>query len=234
MIDTDETGLGPAMASLNPMQRAFVAAKVHTGADNSKAARAAGYSIEHAKRSGYRLAHDDRVQAAILEEGRKLMRSEGARSIQTLVAIRDDKGADAKDRIKCAVELLNRSGFHAVSEHHLNVEHRLSETEQDRRILALAAELGLPETEAQKLLIAPAEFQKNATGVYELAPIEPAEPSPHAIENREWRARRAGKSPEDWEADKTRRRAERAERMARERAEHEAARAAVVIDGERY
>ena len=169
LIRIDDEGLGPAMAALPPAQRAFVAAKVRLGMSNSDAAEAAGYSA-HSPRClsvvGCRLAAQTRIQSAILEEGQRLMRSEGPRSIMVLVQIRDDKSLAAKDRMKAATELLDRSGFHAMTEHHVSVEHSLSDAEKDRRMLALCAELGLAPAEAQKMLVAPVD-QKTIEGAYE-------------------------------------------------------------------
>jgi hypothetical protein len=159
LIPVDTSSLGPAMVALSPAMRAFVVAKVTMGLNNIDAAKTAGYSARSPHALGVvgsRLAHDDRVQVAILEEGQKLMRTEGPRSVHTLVAIRDDKAASNKDRLTAAKELLDRSGFHATTEHHVSVEHSLSDAEKDRRMLVLAAELGISQTEAQKLLIAPA------------------------------------------------------------------------------
>jgi phage terminase small subunit len=175
LLPVDEGGLGPAMLALNPAQRAFVAAKVLYGLSNTDAAEKAGYSSRspHALETvGSRLAHDDRIQAAILEEGQKLMRSEGPKSVHTLVAIRDDKTAAPKDRLKAATELLDRSGFHSVTEHNVSVEHRLSDEEKDRRMLALCAELGMSPTDAQKLLIAPSKAQLVEAGTFQDAEFE--------------------------------------------------------------
>jgi hypothetical protein len=172
LIVVPEEVCGPALAALSPPQRAFVIALVQFGCTGAEAARRAGYSDrgEGGKVVAYRLTHDDRVQAAILEESRKVMRAEGPRSILTLVQIRDDKELDAKSRIKAATELLNRGGLHAISEQHVSVEHRLSDAEKDRRILALCQELGMAPTEARKLLIAPDAIEAKFTV------IEPAGP----------------------------------------------------------
>jgi len=159
LIPVDEAGLGPAMLALSPTMRAFVVAKIQSGCSNADAARLAGYSAvsPHALEvTGSRLAHDERIQAALLEEGQKLMRTQGPKSILTLVEIRDNKSLDAKDRAKAAVELLNRSGFQATTTHQINVEHtHLTDGQKDARIIELCRELGLPETEARKMLIAP-------------------------------------------------------------------------------
>jgi hypothetical protein len=88
------------------------------------------------------------------------MRAEGPRSIRTLIEVRDDKKNEAKDRLKAAVELLNRAGLAAVSEAHLTVDHvhHLTEAQQDAKIIALAKELGLDDREARKLLIDPSKI----------------------------------------------------------------------------
>jgi hypothetical protein len=168
MIVVPEEGCGPAMLALTPAQRAFVVAKVHFGCTNAEAARRAGYSKSQpsdAKVTAYRLAHSENIIAAIVEESRKVMAGEGPRSIKTLVEIRDSKSGEAKDRIKAAIELLNRGGLNAVSEHHHVVEHTMTDAQKDRRILELAKELGLPDTEARKLLIAPEAVDAEFTEV---------------------------------------------------------------------
>jgi phage terminase small subunit len=149
---------GPAMLALNLAMRAFVYAFVHFGSNRAEAARRAGYSRnkqENAKVVAYGLWRRGDVQAAILEESRKVLRSEGPKSIRTLAEIRDNKTNEAKDRIKAAESLLNRGGLNSVSEHHHVVEHTLTDEQRDRRILSLARELGLSDGEAAKLLMAP-------------------------------------------------------------------------------
>jgi hypothetical protein len=161
------------MLALSPPMRAFVAAYVYFGCTRAEAARRAGYSRskpDNAKVTAYDLWRREDVQAAILEESRKLMRAEGPRSIKTLIDIRDDKQADKKVRVKAAESLLNRCGMAAVQESHVLVEHQLSEVEKDRRILALAAELGLPQIEAQKLLIDP---KRIVDAEFSEVPVEP-------------------------------------------------------------
>ena len=157
-----ETGYGPAMRGLSPQWRAFVEAKVQHGLSNRQAAKAAGYadtSVNVLDATAYRLAHDPRVQAALHEETVKLMRAQGAKSVHVLIAMRDNPAVEAKDRIKCALELMNRSGLHAMTEQKVSVEHTLSDAEMDRRILSLCAELGIAETEARKMLVAPSKVK---------------------------------------------------------------------------
>jgi hypothetical protein len=220
---------GPAMQALTEKQRGFVIGKVHHGLNDRAAATAAGYSM--ATRSFVYVAHHPAVQAAIEEESRKLMRSEGPKSIRTLVEIRDSKEAKAADRIKAATELLNRGGLHARTEHTLSVEHHMTEAEKDKRILALAAELGLPPEMAQKMLIAPAEFEKNSKGVYEVAKPEPEPVSPERAvareKDRRFRARQK-MTPEERDAEL----AESRERQRQQLDDYWSKRKAEVTDAE--
>jgi hypothetical protein len=222
----DDETLGDAMRALTPGQRAFVHYKVQLGINNTEAARMAGYSATSPtvlSVTAHRLAHTASVQAALVEESRKLLRSEGAKSVLTLVALRDDPEIDPKTRLKAAVEIANRAGLHAVSESHLTVEHHLSEAETDRRILALAAELWLSPDQAQKMLVAPADMARNAAGVFELTPAVPKpEASPQQKHANERRRARRKMSSEEAAADKAAVRAEHAERLRREYQEAQA------------
>ncbi|HVM77628.1 MAG TPA: hypothetical protein VMU06_01325 [Stellaceae bacterium] len=163
------------MLALTPPRRAFVRAKVLFGVNNKKAAEMAGYSpaSSHAlENRGYQLAHDPLIQEALREESVKMMRSEGIRSLHTLINLRDDASVAPRERLRAAVEIMNRCGLHAVTEAHVSVEHRMTDVQKDRRILALAAELGLSDSEAKKLLIAPLEATKIADA--EFTVVEPA------------------------------------------------------------
>lgn len=232
--ELDAADLGPAMQALTALRRNFVIAKVFYGLNDSNAARAAGFAESVAGHMAHQIAHREDVQRAVEEECRKLMKSEGPKSILTLVSIRDDKTAKAADRIKASTELLNRAGLHAITEHHEHQHAHVSEAEMDRRILALAAELGMSPDQAKLMLIAPSDFTKNADGVFEITPAEPPQLStdPRQVAKREARRRRAGMTPEEIEADKRRIQADRAEQLRRERAEHDGRRAGITIDVE--
>jgi hypothetical protein len=219
LIPVSADGLGPAMLALSPAMRAFVIAKVEFGQPNHEAARMAGYSAAspHALSVvASRLAHDERVQSALLEEGQKLMRSEGPKSVHTLVEVRDDKRNAAKDRIKAATELLDRSGFHALSEHHLTVEHHLSDEQKDARIMALAAEMGLSQDEARKLLIAPGKEQASIVDA-EFEVVQP--PDPQRERENDLQRKRRARSPEERAAHKEQLRQQRSERAKQRLAE---------------
>lgn len=227
--------LGPAMQACNIGERAWVIAKIETGESNKECARLAGYSASSddiLKSTGYAIAHRQRVQDALLEMSRKLMRTEGAKSIKTLVAIRDDRAMKPELRLKASVELLDRAGMNAVSESHLTVTHQLSDAQMDQRILALAAELGLTEDVARKMLIAPADLRKNADAIdaefEELNPqLSPEEQARRDHENEQRRVVRA-MSPEELKAHKAQQRKEKSERAKARRAACEAERQAAI------
>lgn len=164
----DADNLGPAMQACTVGERAWVIAKIETGASNAECARLAGFSAstpEVLKSAGYMLAHREKVQAALLEMSRKLMRTEGPKSIKTLISLRDDVKQKSDIRMKCAVELLNRASLGAIAESHLTVTHELNESQLDQKILSLAAQLGIPRDIAAQMLITPADFDKNAQAI---------------------------------------------------------------------
>jgi len=204
-IRVPEDGLGPCMLALTPAMRAYVVARVIYGLGRSRAAEAAGYATPDkntAKSQGYRLEHDERIQAAIAEECRKLMRSEGPNCIRTLISIRDNPKAENKDRLKATEALLSRCGLGVVNESYVLVEHQLSDAERDRRILAAAAELGLPLEQVQKALIDPknvVDAEYSEVPAAEDAPQTPEEEAAKAERNRENARRRElrAASPEE-------------------------------------
>ena len=217
-----QASFGPAMMALpTDAQRAFVIGLVIYGLSQIEAGRQAGFSARspHALDvQSSRLAHDDRIQAAILEEGQRLMRTQGPKSIHTLVAIRDSKTASDKDRMAAAKDLLDRSGFHAISEQKVSVEHSLSDAEVDRRLAAIFAARGLDPAEGAKLLSDPAKGKDIIDAEY--SEVEPArEPTPEEIaaqrvrdHENEMRNRRRAMSPEELAAHKAQKRQERSER----------------------
>ena len=91
---------GPAMRKLNDRQRAFVTAMLDFGGrDNTKAARAAGYSDpgpEGLRQTAYRLAHDPDIIEAIREEGQARLNAAGIMAVNTLLDIADDATTEKK------------------------------------------------------------------------------------------------------------------------------------------
>lgn len=167
--------LGPAMQALNERQRAFVLAMIETGgnASNADHARMAGYVGDGSvlRVTGYRLVHDPGVQAALLEEGAKLMHTGVILATSHLVHLCKN-AREEKDQLKAINMLLNRVGLHEKTEHKLTVRKESSEADMIREIGALAKTLGI---DPQKLLgnakIVDGEF----TEVKEETP-EPAAP----------------------------------------------------------
>jgi hypothetical protein len=138
--------IGPAMAALpNDRMRGFVHALIQTGCNNSRAALLAGYqgNSDVLKATGWKLAHDERIQAALEEEARKLIRSTSVMAINVVVDIAKDTKLDAKDRLRAAVELLNRSGLQARNESHVVIEHQLDRQAKIERIHDMAIKLGI-------------------------------------------------------------------------------------------
>lgn len=132
------------MRKLLPRQRAFVRACLETGRNNNTLhARMAGYSgnDDSMKATGWRLAHDADVQAAMLEEAEKRLRGNAIMATSTLVNLAENARED-KDKLKAIDMLLNRAGLHAKTEHKVTVEHH-TPADMIARIEHLAAKLGL-------------------------------------------------------------------------------------------
>ena len=150
----EETKLGPAMLALTSSKmRTFVEILVGTGCSQTQAAKGAypGVSGNTARSLGHKMAHDPRVQAALLEVSQKLIRSHVPMALATVIEIARNKDAAPRDRLKAATVLLDRGGLNAVSQHHVTVTHQ-TDAEKDREIIALANELGLDDAAKAKLL----------------------------------------------------------------------------------
>lgn len=143
------------MAALTEKQRAFVMAMIERpGITQTDAARVAGYSDtkEGAKVRGHYCAHNPAVQAAIREEAGKRLNSASLLAANVLVEILASDAIPAKERLKAAGMLLNRTGFAAVQ--------KIDVTRKDEgganvleQITRLAEKLSLP---VQQLLNKPA------------------------------------------------------------------------------
>jgi len=144
---TEENEYGPAMLALNERQRGFVLAMIEVpGCSHAEAARRAGYSdaSEGAKVRGFYCAHNPAVQEAIREEAGKRLNASSLLAANVLVSILADTDVPAKERLKAAGMLLDRTGFGAAQTINVN------KTVTDRtgagmleRIRALAAANGI-------------------------------------------------------------------------------------------
>jgi hypothetical protein len=142
---SDHGTFGPAMRVLNPRMRAFVTAWIETGIENwTELARLAGYEGDRLtlKSTGYRVAHDPRVIAALKEEGQRVLDAGSIIAIKTLTHLSRTAAKDS-DKIKAADMILNRTGFSATTEHKVTVEH-ITPQEKMREIERLAALFSIP------------------------------------------------------------------------------------------
>lgn len=153
MTDGGADDYGPAMTALTERQRAFVMAMIEfPGISQAEAARRAGYSdkSQGAKVYGHYLAHNPAVQAAIREEAGKRLNSASLTAANVLMQLLTDEAVEAKDRIKAAGMLLDRSGFGAAQT--INVNKSVTDNSGRaimEKIRSLAAKHGL---DARQLL----------------------------------------------------------------------------------
>lgn len=135
----EKNDYGPAMAALSDRQRAFVMAMIELpGCTQAHAARVAGYSdvAEGAKVRGHYCAHNPAVQEAIREEAGKRLNASSLMAAGVLLKLLGDDKVDAKDRIRAAGMLLDRSGFGAAQTINVNktVTRRLDVSAAAQRI----------------------------------------------------------------------------------------------------
>jgi phage terminase small subunit len=156
--------LGPAMRGLTEKQREFVYAMIETGGMNySGAARAAGYQgdAEVMKVSGYRLAHDSRIQEAMREMGPRMLNAGLFIAARFVLETIDNPQIETKDRLKAAEMVMNRTGMHATSEHKVAVTHKNETTEQVmKEIAAMSKTLGVDPAKLLGGNIVEAEFEE--------------------------------------------------------------------------
>jgi hypothetical protein len=159
----DHAELGPAMRALptERMRLFVVAMHEHAAAGHGsqlRAAEAAGYSGNKANlaHQGHMLAHDERIQKAILEEGQRRM---GA-FLPLATSIVGQLLLGGKDTIKlrAAAMIMDRTGIIAKTEHKVTVTHQLTEDETVARIMYLAKSMNMD----PKLLLGQAGVSPNA------------------------------------------------------------------------
>lgn len=145
-----EGKLGPAMLALaNDRQRAFVTAcctpTIHGDISYTDAAIAAGYGADRnsAQVQGSRLAHDERVQAAMLEESQRRFGAALPTAVASVIRILTDPSAKAATVMKAAGMIFDRSGMHTKTEHSVTVTKNENQGEKIERAVRLAQSLGL-------------------------------------------------------------------------------------------
>lgn len=178
LIESDEE-LGPAMASLNGRQREFVRAWVALGyqgiKDAGEAARKAGYvdsGTGAIRVIGHRLAHDPRVQAAILEVSKKeAVLGAASVGLPVVIEIALNKKLKPDTRLRAAGMLLNRGGMPEMTEQKITVEHKADSSQLAEFARQLADELQI---DRKKLL----GWEGMAAKVVEAEVVEPAAAAP--------------------------------------------------------
>jgi hypothetical protein len=135
------------MQAINEQQREFVLALMRQGLtlDYTAAARSAGYCAENpetANRAAYRLAHDEKVLAAIHEEAYRRLQAGTLAAVELLTGFIGDAEVDSAVRLKAATALMDRAGLHAKSEHLVAVSHTDDRQSKLLRLAELARAAG--------------------------------------------------------------------------------------------
>lgn len=143
--------MGPAMLRLTPMQRRFVVGLSVWGGVATEAARWAGYSAK-SEQSLRVQAHQTinlaYVKEAIKEEAWRRLDESSLLAVSTVIRIAMNS-PDDKVALAAAEKLLDRTGFHAKSEHTVIVKDGRTTQELIAFIEAAAARNGM---DANKLL----------------------------------------------------------------------------------
>lgn len=147
---SDDGAIGPAMNALpNDRWREFVIALCEQPVVNYAQAAAKadpegwGRTAATSKNAGYRLAHDDRVQAAVAEEGKRRMGAAVAVSVAHLIQIAESNVYEPKDRMKAIAMILNRAGLPETKEVKVSTTRVLNEAEKIDSIIRFAEKLGV-------------------------------------------------------------------------------------------
>lgn len=140
----DEDEYGPCMKECTEKERRFVVAWFQLGGKRAQAAAVAGYTTKTRAAqdvAAYQVWHRPRVQAAIKEWAAQSPLGEMLpAAMNAWKEIIEDEGH--KDRAKMVLEVANRTGLHAVSEHKLTVEHKDDREAKLRRLMEIAKATG--------------------------------------------------------------------------------------------
>lgn len=141
-----EEKLGEAMLGLNEKQRVFVIAVVVFGCANNhtRAARLAGYegTLNSLRVQAHRLAHNPKVQAALLEEARKRFQAGTVAAVDVAMEFLADTKADPRVRLKAAELVMDRGGLPKATEHRVVSSYEPTREEKLLELVSLARALG--------------------------------------------------------------------------------------------
>ena len=148
---------GAAMARITPLQRRFVMALLMLGdLNHSQAARLAGCKCCSAASfavAAHQMFHKPLVQEAIHEQAKVRLASAQIMAASHLVKMANESTNEVT-KLKALTAILNRTGHHEVTEHHVHATRVNVNIDQDLQELAtLAKNSGVPlSPEMQKLL----------------------------------------------------------------------------------
>jgi len=138
------------MRALTEKQRAFVLALLELPGGRghqTEAARLAGYSEESASSlrvQASRLAHDEKVQAAIKEVALGTMSSEAVNLVGVLLQIAyGELPANAAEKMKAIAMIFNRTGLPETAQHFVKVEHNINTDDALERLYRFSKVLGV-------------------------------------------------------------------------------------------
>ena len=141
---------GPAMRRLNEQQRRFVCALSVFGGNRTEAYRWAGYNVKtdgSARAASSRLHSLEEIKDAIREEAIRRLDTAPLLAISTMVRLAG--GTDDKLALKASEMILDRTGFHGMTEHKVTIEDKRTTKELIEFIMQAAPRHGL---DANKML----------------------------------------------------------------------------------
>jgi len=173
------------MRALTPQLQVFVNAMVTTGGNKAEAARLAGCECANTlsfRHSAIHILRNQKVQAAILEEGKRALGSLAIQAAEVLGQfVSGDIPCPPGTRLRALEMAMNRIGMHPKTEHEVVVTDNRTDKETIAQIVALAKAMQLdPRTLlGRQGIILDAEFEVIPP------PTQPAIAAPVNITGRE-------------------------------------------------
>jgi hypothetical protein len=94
--------------------------------------------------AGCRLAHDERVQAAMQEEARRQLHALLPMANETVASLMENSEVDPAVRLRAAISIQDRGGLHAVSEQKVTHDYLGDDPQALREFKLFAEEIGVP------------------------------------------------------------------------------------------
>lgn len=141
--------VGPDMLALNDRQRAFVFHLVEDGGrDAYRAAAKAGYQgdPETLRVTASRLAHDERIGRAMVEEAKRRVHASVVLAVSELHNIVADPTTSKAIKVRAIEAVLNRAGMGSSQTHLVKHEVTVTDEEKIKNIRNMADRLGLDPT----------------------------------------------------------------------------------------